>query len=320
MRMKFYRILPDTWASTWCLFSSSTRNMALGSGSITTAITSIASSLLIRSLKLRLTPYAIRSTPIPWRKAYGVKRRALLRQDHRTVARDRHAMLKVCADAAVLRDGGPAVFQNSCLGLAGVHHRFDGDDHAFAQPGAVPAGTEVRDLRVLVEPRPDTVSDEFADHAEAVGFHQFLHRRSDIAHSVADARRFDAAVQRVSRDRQQLLDFRLQPVADRHRHCRIAVEAVEHHAAVDGNNVSRVQLALLRRDAVHDLVIDRGAQAAGIVVIPLESRLGPELADLLLGRALQIHRGDPGPNQGRGCIQHLPYDPAGAAHLVDLRR
>jgi hypothetical protein len=31
------------------LFSSSTRNMALGSGSRTTAITSIASSLLIRS-------------------------------------------------------------------------------------------------------------------------------------------------------------------------------------------------------------------------------------------------------------------------------
>src|SRR5260370_618572 len=43
--MKFLRILPETCARTWCLFSSSTRNIALGSGSITVAITSIASSL-----------------------------------------------------------------------------------------------------------------------------------------------------------------------------------------------------------------------------------------------------------------------------------
>src|SRR3954451_12062783 len=49
MRMKFLRILPETCASTWCLFSSSTRNMALGSGSTTVTMTSIASSLLMHS-------------------------------------------------------------------------------------------------------------------------------------------------------------------------------------------------------------------------------------------------------------------------------
>src|SRR5262245_51485724 len=45
MRMKFFRIFPDMCASTWCLFSSSTRNIAFGSGSITVAMTSMASSL-----------------------------------------------------------------------------------------------------------------------------------------------------------------------------------------------------------------------------------------------------------------------------------
>ena len=44
IRMKFFLILPETCASTWCLFSSYTRNMAFGNGSITVAITSIASS------------------------------------------------------------------------------------------------------------------------------------------------------------------------------------------------------------------------------------------------------------------------------------
>src|SRR5215467_7238772 len=45
IRMKFFRIFPEMCASTWCLFSSSTRNIAFGSGSITVAITSMASSL-----------------------------------------------------------------------------------------------------------------------------------------------------------------------------------------------------------------------------------------------------------------------------------
>src|SRR5439155_14954893 len=45
MRMKFMRIFPLTCASTLCPFSSSTRNIALGSGSTTVPSTSIASSL-----------------------------------------------------------------------------------------------------------------------------------------------------------------------------------------------------------------------------------------------------------------------------------
>src|SRR6185503_1941174 len=45
MRMKFFLIFPEICASTWCLFSSSTRNIAFGSGSSTVAMTSMASSL-----------------------------------------------------------------------------------------------------------------------------------------------------------------------------------------------------------------------------------------------------------------------------------
>src|ERR1700733_6843460 len=49
MRMKFLRIRPETCARAWCLFSSSTLNIAFGSVSTTTAITSIASSFDKRS-------------------------------------------------------------------------------------------------------------------------------------------------------------------------------------------------------------------------------------------------------------------------------
>jgi hypothetical protein len=45
--MKFFRILPEICARTRCLLSNSTLNIAFGSGSITVAMTSIASSFAI---------------------------------------------------------------------------------------------------------------------------------------------------------------------------------------------------------------------------------------------------------------------------------
>ena len=36
--MKFSRILPEMWASTWCPFGSSTLNIAFGSGSLHDAL------------------------------------------------------------------------------------------------------------------------------------------------------------------------------------------------------------------------------------------------------------------------------------------
>src|SRR4029077_20213089 len=90
--MKFFLILPETCASTWCLFSSSTLNMALGSGSTTVAITSIASSLLIDSLGKRL-------------------KAALLRQNHRAIFCDCDAMFEVGAVAAIGSHRGPFIFQ-----------------------------------------------------------------------------------------------------------------------------------------------------------------------------------------------------------------
>src|SRR4029077_609755 len=55
MRMKFLRIFPEMCASTRGLFSSSTRNIALGSGSMTVAITSMASSFGLDASALRLS-------------------------------------------------------------------------------------------------------------------------------------------------------------------------------------------------------------------------------------------------------------------------
>src|SRR5206468_12437404 len=94
MRMKFMRILPLTCASTLCPFSSSTRNIALGSGSTTVPSTSIASSL-----GMRLS-----------RHLDGAARPA--RQDLGLRLGDGDRVLEVGGQAAVPRHRRPAVVEN----------------------------------------------------------------------------------------------------------------------------------------------------------------------------------------------------------------
>src|SRR5260370_35108652 len=85
MRMKCLRFVPEIWASTLCLFSSSTWNIAFGRFSRTVAVTSIASSFDMFLLFV------------------------LLPQHQRTVRRDRHRMLEVGGQHSVDGASRPAV-------------------------------------------------------------------------------------------------------------------------------------------------------------------------------------------------------------------
>src|SRR5271170_219591 len=112
MRIKFLRIRPETCARTWCLFSNSTLNIALGSVSTTTAITSIASSFD--------KPYpdsarAHSTSSIP----------TLLRQYRCTLLSHGHRVLKMGAQTSVLGHRRPAVFQHLDARAANIHHRLD---------------------------------------------------------------------------------------------------------------------------------------------------------------------------------------------------
>ena len=52
-------------------------------------------------------------------------------------------MFKLCGQAPVPCNGGPAVFQNLTCGLADIYHWFDGEKHSWpdSRPGAGPAAT-----------------------------------------------------------------------------------------------------------------------------------------------------------------------------------
>src|ERR1700691_2568861 len=110
--MKFFRILPETCARTWCLFSSSTLNIAFGNVSTTVAITSIASSFD--------KPY-----PDSARNSRPTGFRCLLRQNYRALGRHRDGVLEMSAQASILGYCCPAVAQYLHTPLAHIHHGLD---------------------------------------------------------------------------------------------------------------------------------------------------------------------------------------------------
>src|SRR2546426_1198696 len=217
--MKFFRIFPEMCARTLCLFSSSTRNIAFGSGSITVAITSIASSLLIDSkaetenLSSLWRPSVAVVAAAPVRDPLAApgqapERRQKLsvepREDVRAIPGDGHHVLEVRGITAVQGDGGPVVAQNAELMTAGSDHRLNGEHHALFQDGAVPGLPVIRNLRFFVEFATDSVTYELTHNIETVLLHILLHRRRNVSQVVLQLYSLDGKRQRLLGNTQQL--------------------------------------------------------------------------------------------------------------------
>src|SRR5438309_5397484 len=184
--MKFLRLLPETCARTWCLFSSSTRNIALGSGSITVAMTSMASSLEFPEspffFSSRIGLAIVSQVPIDRSKDRPLqvlpRRPGHLfrpRQNPRPVGGDRHGVLEVRRGAAIRCFRHPLV-PHPHFRTASVHHRLDSDDHALLQPRAPPLVTVVRQVGLVVHLRSDPVRPELTHHPAANPRHPAPHR------------------------------------------------------------------------------------------------------------------------------------------------
>src|SRR2546425_2191518 len=102
--MKCIRILPEMCARTTCLFSSSTRNIAFGSGSMTVPSTWMPSSFANTTSDLGCIHAG---------------------QDVGTLLPHRHGVLEVGAQPPVLRHHRPTIRLRHHLRHARVHHRLD---------------------------------------------------------------------------------------------------------------------------------------------------------------------------------------------------
>src|SRR5580692_3528050 len=142
-------------------------------------------------------------------------------------------MLEVCTETAVYRHCRPLVTKNARLRFSEVHHGLDRQHHAFAQFRTVTASPEIRNLRLFVQARPDSVTYEFANHAESGGFHVFLNRRAHVSYRIPYSCLVDSSIQRFFGYDQQLAQFRLDRLTHRNRDRGIAVISLEHDTAVD---------------------------------------------------------------------------------------
>src|ERR1700686_7802 len=229
-------------------------------------------------------------------------------------------MLEVRAVTAVERYGRPLIAQNFCFGSPRVHHRLNRQHHALGQLGALAFFAKVRNLWRFMQFRPNAVAYELPNYTEPVRFHVLLYRRPNMSNGVADLYLLDSLVQRSLGYFEQLFQLRSYRLAHRYRDGSVSVIALKNYAAVDGNDVSRFQRPLLRRDAMHDLFIDRSAEHTRITVITLERRSRSELANQLFGGLFQVHRRNARSYDALQMVQNLADHLPAPLHLLDLFR
>src|SRR5437868_9533317 len=212
------------------------------------------------------------------------------------------------------------IIEHARTRLAGVDHGLDSEHHALAQLHSRSVRAVVRDLRIFVQLGSDAVPYELADHAEPVGFDYILHGSADVSDGVADAHLLDSALQRSFRHFKQLLVLGRDGfiTTDCYRDGGVSVISIEDDAAIDRDDVAGLELALFRRNTVHDLVVDRSAKNAGIIVISLERGDRARFQNLFFRYPLQVHSADSGSNDCAGGLEHLAdYVPA-AAHFFEF--
>ncbi len=98
---------------------------------------------------------------------------------------------------------------------------------------------------------------------------------------------------------------------------RVAVPAVKDGADVHGNDVTFPEDPLAG-DAVDDLVVDRGADAAGEPVVALERRPRPASAQVPVNEAVKVAGADTRLDLLLQRVEDLGHQPPSLAHLRDL--
>ena len=164
----------------------------------------------------------------------------------------------------------------------------------------------------------DAVAHKIPHHRETLGFNHSLHRGAYVAQGCPRPYCCYARVQRRFSHRQKPRGLRID-LAHRHGNGRVAIKAVYHRSKIERNNVPFFEDPLWRRDAMHYLAIDRGAQHGRKPVIPLEGGLDAQLGKPAFRRLLQIERGGARLHAAAHQLEHVADDPARAAHLFDLQ-
>src|SRR5450759_129165 len=188
-------------ASTLWPLSSSTLNMALGSGSSTVPSISIASSF---GAKPKLFPLKSAQNYILCEPALFFQAALALfaahgGQDFRSRLVDGDRLLEMRRQGTVFGDDGPAILRGLHVRPSHVDHWLQRGHHPRLQRGAGPGHPVVGHRRVLVHLPAYSVADEPPDHRESRDLGNRLYGAGDIPQPEARPARVDPGVQGVSR-------------------------------------------------------------------------------------------------------------------------
>src|SRR5512143_1156256 len=109
-------------------------------------------------------------------------------------------MFKMGGAFSIRRHDRPAIRKNPDPIGSLVHHRLQGQNHAFLQSGSLMGGAKIWNLRVLMEIFSDPVPDEISHDRKSMGFHPSLNGVGNIEKSISDLGLFNA-------DRQSFLRY-----------------------------------------------------------------------------------------------------------------
>ena len=170
-------------------------------------------------------------------------------------------MLEVGSGFSVTCPDGPAVLRIQIDGAVALgDHRFDGDAHACLEHDAVSPASVVRHLRVFVHLVTDTMSGQFTDDAVTLGFAMLLDSIADIAEMVSGLGCLNAFIECLLGGSQEL-SYIVSHLTHTEGVARVATEAIEQCAAVNGDDVALLEDRLLVGHAMHHDVVYRRTDA-----------------------------------------------------------
>ena len=197
-------------------------------------------------------------------------------------------------------------------------HRLDGQHQTGAEQRPRSGCAVIGNLGLLVHFLPDPVTDQIADDPVPVLLGVGLDSIADIADVVALLHRRDAEHEALLGDAHQALG-RFGNRSDRERNRRVRDVAFERRPDIDREQLALAQNARAR-DAVHDLIIDRGANRVFVAVVADERGNAAKRADRVLGEAIDIARRHAGFDGRHEHLEGFRGDLAAAAHHFDLAR
>src|SRR6185436_3352827 len=217
------------WAKTLCPFSNSTRNMALGNGSMTVPSTSIASffgtlQVFLSALGRRPGPRTSLNSPpggangqytcrSPRTSTNGWSEALWPSRDPRgedlvAVLGHGDRVLEMGRQRAVGRHDRPTVRQDPGLVAPEHHHGLHGDHQAGLHLRPPARRAEVLDERVLVHRPTDPVPSVLPHQREPGALRHLLDGGADVREAPTWTDRVDRGLQRLLRHPDQLVGLR----------------------------------------------------------------------------------------------------------------